>query len=99
METIKAWQDAERVQSEQLDPLATVRKGLLADDTTQKLIKELTAASSFQDHINKLADQNFGISAVAEMLALQTDELRKASKSLKASRWRYWRRRRPASAP
>ena len=86
MQAIKAWQDAERTQSEQmrrmLDPLAAIRKGLLADDATQKLIKELTAASSIQDHIKKLADQTSGISAVAEMLGLQADESRKQHQRL-----------------
>lgn len=80
MHAIKAWQDAECVQSEQmrrmLDPLDGIRKGLLADDATQKFIKELTAAGSIHDHIQQLVDQASGIGSVAQMLALQADESR-----------------------
>lgn len=86
MQAIKAWQDAERAQSEQmrrmLDPLDGIRKSLLADDATQKFVRELTAASSIQDHIKKLADQTSGISAVAEMLALQADDSREQHQRL-----------------
>lgn len=86
MQAIKAWQDAERAQSEQmrrmLDPLDAIRKGFLADDATQKLIKELTAASSIQDHIKELADQTSGIEAVAKMIARQADESQKQHQRL-----------------
>lgn len=68
MLAIKAWQDAERVQSEQmrrmLDPLDGIRKGLLADDATQKFIKELTAAGSLNGHIKQLVDQASGIGSL-----------------------------------
>ncbi len=86
MHAIKAWQDAERVQSEQmrriLDPLDGIRKGLLADDATQKFIKELTAAGSIHDHIKQLVDQTSGIGSVAQMLALQADESREQHRRL-----------------
>lgn len=78
MQAIKAWQDAERIQNEQmrrmLDPLAGIRTSLLVDNTTQELIKELTAARSVQGSIKQLADQTYGVGAVAEMLARQADE-------------------------
>lgn len=83
MHAIKAWQDAERVQSEQmrrmLDPLDG---GLLADDVTKKFIKELTAAGSIHDHIKQLVDQTSGIGSVAQMLALQADESREQHRRL-----------------
>lgn len=68
MQAIKAWQEAERLQHEQmqrmLDPLADIRKSFLVDNATQKLIKELTAASPLHDHIKQLVDQTTGIGAV-----------------------------------
>ena len=36
-----------------LDPLNDIRKGPLADDTTQKFIKELKTASFLGDHIKQ----------------------------------------------
>lgn len=84
MHAIKAWQDAERIQSEQmrrmLDPLDGIRKGLLADDATQKFIKELTAAGSIHDQIKQLVDQASGIGS--QMLALQADESREQHRRL-----------------
>jgi hypothetical protein len=69
MQSIKAWQKAERVQNEQmrrvLDPLDGIRKSLL---------KELTAASSIRNHIKQLVDQATGIGSVAKMLAQQAKE-------------------------
>jgi len=86
MQAIKAWQEAERVQHEQmqrmLDPLADIRKSFLVDNTTQKLIKELTAASSIHDRIKQLVDQTTGIGSVAKMLAQQTDESREQHRRL-----------------
>jgi hypothetical protein len=85
-QTIKAWQEAERVQQEKmrrmLDPLADIRNSLLADNTTQKLIKELTAASSIHDRIKQLVDQTTGIGSVAKMLAQQADESREQHRRL-----------------
>ena len=86
MQAIKAWQEAERLQHEQmqrmLDPLADIRKSFLVDNTTQKLIKELTAASSIHDSIKQLVDQTTGIGSVAKMLAQQADESREQQKRL-----------------
>lgn len=90
MHAIKVWQDAERVQSEQmrrmLDPLDAIRKGLLADDATQKIIKELTASASIQDHIKQIVDQTTGIGSVAKMLAQQAEESREQHRRLLDSR-------------
>lgn len=84
MHAIKAWQDAERAQCEQmrrmLDPLDGIRKGLLADDATQKFIKEQTAAGSIHDQIKQLVDQASGIGS--QMLALQADESREQHRRL-----------------
>lgn len=80
MQAIKAWQVAERVQLGQmqrmLDPLADIRKSILVDNTTQKFIKELTAASSIHGRIKHLVDQTTGIGSIAKMLAQQADESR-----------------------
>lgn len=86
MQSIKAWQEAERIQNEQmrrmLDPLDGIRKSLLVDDTTQKLIKELTAVSSIPNQIKQLADQVTGIGSLAKMLAQQAEESRKQHRRL-----------------
>jgi len=86
MHAIKAWQDAERVQSEQmrrmLDPLDGIRKGLLADNATQKIIKELAATASIQDHIKQIVDQTTGIGSVAKMLVQQAEESREQHRQL-----------------
>lgn len=86
MQAIKAWQESERVQHEQiqrmLDPLADIRKSFLVDNTTQKLIKELTSASSINDRIKQLVDQTTGIGSVAKMLARQADESREQHRRL-----------------
>lgn len=89
IQAIKAWQEAERLQHQQmqrmLDPLADIRKSFLVDNTTQNLIKELTAASSLHDHIKQLVDQTPGIGSVAKMLAQQADDSREQHRRLRDS--------------
>lgn len=86
MQSIKAWQKAERIQNEQmrrlLDPLDGIRQSLLFDNSTQKLVKELTAANSIQDHIKQLVDETSGIGSVAKMLAQQVEESRNQHRRL-----------------
>ncbi len=86
MQAISAWQEAERIQHEQmqrmLDPLVDIRNSFLADNTTQKFIEELTAASSIDDHVKQLVDQTTGIGSVAKMLAQQADESREQHRRL-----------------
>lgn len=86
MQSIKTWQEAERIQNEQmrrlLDPLDGIRQGLLLDNSTQKLVKELTAANSIQDHIKQLVDETSGIGSVAKMLAQQAEESREEHRRL-----------------
>ncbi len=86
MQSIKTWQEAERIQNEQmrrlLDPLDSIRQSLLLDNSTQKLVKELTAANSIQDHIKQLVDKTSGIGSVAKMLAQQAEESREEHRRL-----------------
>jgi len=72
MQSIKAWREAERTQYERmrkmLDPLADIRKGLLADSATQQIIKELSERAT-------------GRGALAQALAL-AEESRAQNKQL-----------------
>lgn len=86
MQSIKTWQEAERIQNEQmrrlLDPLDGIRQSLLFDNSTQKLVKELTAANSIQDHIKQLVDETSGIGSVVKLLAQQAEESREQHRRL-----------------
>jgi hypothetical protein len=86
IQAIKAWQEAERLQHEQmqrmLDPLADIRKSFLVDNTTQQLIKELTEANSLHDHIKEQVDQITEIGAVAKMLGQLADDSREQHRRL-----------------
>jgi len=86
MQSIKIWQEVERVQNEKmwrmLSPLDGIRKSLLADSTTQKLVKELTAVTSIHDHVKQFLDQTSGIGSVAKMLAQHSDESRRQHRRL-----------------
>lgn len=83
MQSVKAWQEAERIQQEHmrrmLDPLAGIRESLLVNQTPQQLIKELEA-SSIHHHIRELVDQTAGLGSVAKMLAQQAEESREQHK-------------------
>lgn len=86
IQAIKAWQEAERLQHEQmqrmLDPLADIRKSFLVDNTTQQLIKELAEANSLHDHIKEQVDQITEIGAVAKMLGQLADDSREQHRRL-----------------
>jgi hypothetical protein len=82
----KAWQESERAQREQMrkifDPMADIRKSILGDGTTQRLIKELTDGSSMRNHMKEIAEQAQGIGSVAKMLAQQAEDSRAQTKKL-----------------
>lgn len=82
----KAWQEAERLQMEQMrkmfDPMEDIRKSVLGDTATQQLIKELTDGSSMQSQMKAIADQALGIGSVAKMLAQQAEDSRAQTKKL-----------------
>jgi len=84
MQSIKTWQEG--IQNEQmrrlLDPLDGIRQSLLFDNSTQKLVKELTAANSIQDHIKQLVDETSGIGSVVKLLAQQAEESREQHRRL-----------------
>ncbi len=86
MKAVMAWQDAERIQSDQMrrmiDHMDAIRKSILASNATQKFVREFTAASSIEDHMMKLANQYSGISTYAETLALKAHQSREQSRRL-----------------
>lgn len=82
----KAWQESVRAQREQMrkmfEPMADIRKSVLGDTTTQRLIKELTDGSSMRSQMKAITDQAFGIGSVAKMLAQQAEDSRAQTKKL-----------------
>ncbi len=82
----KAWQESERAQREQMrkmfDPMADIRKSILGDGTTQRLIKELMDGSSMRNQMKEITEQAQGIGSVAKMLAQQAEDSRAQTKKL-----------------
>lgn len=82
----KAWQESERAQREQMrkmfDPMADIRKSILGDGTTQRLIKELMDGSSMRNQMKEITEQALGIGSVAKMLAQQAEDSRAQTKKL-----------------
>jgi len=56
-----------------LDPLVTIRSGLLADGSIQRMIDELSKPLAVTDHFTKLMDQVAGPSAYLKSLHLVSD--------------------------
>lgn len=83
---LKAWKEAERAQYEHmrkmLDPLAGIRKSMLVDGTTQRLIKDLTEGRSIRDQMREIVDQATGIGSVAKMLTEHAEESEAQAKRL-----------------
>lgn len=82
----KAWQESERTQREQMrkmfDPMADIRKNILGDGTTQRLIKELMDGSSMRNQMKEITEQVQGIGSVAKMLARHAQDSRAQTKRL-----------------
>lgn len=84
----KAWQESEHLQMERMrklfDPMAEIRKSVLGDTSTQKLIKELTDGSSMRSQMKAMTEQALGIGSVVKMLAQQAEDSRAQTKKLLA---------------
>lgn len=82
----KTWQESARSQREQMrkmfDPMADIRKSVLGDGTTQRLIRELTDGSSIRNQMKDITEQALGIGSVAKMLAQQAEDSRAQTKKL-----------------
>lgn len=82
----EAWQESKRAQQEQMrkmfDPMADIRKSILGDGTTQRLIKELMDGSSMRNQMNQVTEQALGIGSIAKMLAQQAEESQTQTKKL-----------------
>lgn len=62
------------------DPMADIRKSVLGDGTTQRLIRELTDGSSIRNQIKEITERALGIGSVAKLLAQQSEESRAQTK-------------------
>lgn len=82
----KAWQESERAQMKQMvkmfDPMADIRRSVLANTATQQLIKEITLGSSLAYSMKVIDSQAFGIGSVAKMLAQQAEDSRAQTRRL-----------------
>ncbi|MBS0407331.1 MAG: SH3 domain-containing protein [Proteobacteria bacterium] len=82
----KAWQESERAQVEQMrkmfDPMAEIRKSVLGDGTTQRLVRELMDGSSMRNQMKEITEQALGLGSVAKMLAQQAEDSRAQTKKL-----------------
>lgn len=82
----KAWQESERAQMKQMvkmfDPMADIRRSVLANTTTQQLINEITLGSSLANSIKGIDSQAFGIGSVVKMLAQQAEDSRAQTRKL-----------------
>ncbi len=81
----KTWQESERSQREQMrkmfNAMADIRKSVLGDGTTQRIIRELTDRSSIRNQ-KEISEQVSGIGTVAKMLAQRAEDSRAQTKKL-----------------
>jgi hypothetical protein len=86
METVKLWQEAQRVEQESvrrmLEPLADIRKSLMLDDSTQRLIKEITEGVSLRDLLDDILSQATGAGSAAKLWAQQIENSRVQARRL-----------------
>ncbi len=86
LETVKLWQESQRAEQESvrrmLEPLADIRKSLMLDDTTQRLIKEISAGASLSNRFNDILAQATGVGAAAQIWAEQIEDSRVQARKL-----------------
>jgi len=86
METVKLWHEAQRAEQESvrrmLEPLADIRKSLMLDDSTQRLIKEITEGVSLRDRLDDILSQATGVGSAAKMWAQQIENSRVQARRL-----------------
>lgn len=85
MQAISAWQVSQRNEQDHLrkmlDPLADLRKNLMLDDTTQRLMKEMAMGTSVQQYKDVL-ESITGVGSAAKMWAQQIEGSRAQTKKL-----------------
>lgn len=78
METVRLWQEAQRAEQESvrrmLEPLGDIRKSFMLDDSTQRLIKEMTEGVSLRDRVDDILAQATGAESAAKMWAQQIED-------------------------
>lgn len=86
METVKLWQEAQRAEQESvrrmLEPLADIRKSFMLDDSTQRLIKEITEGVSLRDRFDDILAQATGAGSAAKTWAQQIEDSRVQARRL-----------------
>lgn len=86
LETVKLWQESRRAEQESvrrmLEPLADIRKNLMLDDSTQRLIKEITEGASLSNRLNDILAQATGAGAAAKIWAQQIEDSRVQARKL-----------------
>ena len=69
LETVRLWQESQRVEQDSvrrmLEPLADIRKSLMLDDSTQRLIKEISAGASLSNSHQSSKGSSSGLQPIA----------------------------------
>ncbi|KYP12275.1 MAG: hypothetical protein A0129_02815 [Limnobacter sp. CACIAM 66H1] len=77
MQTIRQWQAAQQEQQasirKMLEPLADIRKSLIAAESTHRMAKEFAGLGAITEQFRSLLDQTSALGSVAKMGALQLD--------------------------
>ena len=80
LQTVQRWQEAQKAQDESIrkmiEPLADIRKSLMLDTVTQKIIKDFTGLGSITNQIKDALNQVSGIGSVAELWAKEIEQSR-----------------------
>lgn len=86
MQTIKQWQEAQRVQDESIrkmiEPLVDIRKSLLLDTATQKIIKDLAGVGAISDRFKEVVDQATRMDATTALWAKQIEDSQSQTQKL-----------------
>jgi hypothetical protein len=89
IQTIKQWQEAQRAQDESIrkmiEPLADIRKSLLLDTATQKLLKDFAGLGFINDRFKEVVDQATRVDATTAVWAKQIEESQTQTQKLLAS--------------
>jgi hypothetical protein len=86
MQTIRQWQEAQRAQDESIrkmiEPLADIRKSLLLDTATQKLLKDFAGLGSINDRFKEVVDQATRMDATTALWAKQIEDSQTQTKKI-----------------
>jgi len=86
LDTVRLWQESQRAEQESvrrmLEPLADIRKSLMVDDSTQRLIKEITEGASLSNRLNDMLAQATGAGSAAKIWAQQIEDSRVQARRL-----------------